>query len=450
MIDYWEIIELVESSPPLEPIGRITFIVRINNNKLKELDLKDELRVYTNDRTILMGYVDELFYSEFFAVFRCEGYKRAFRSTKLSVEFLPNLYEIPFKAFWFIARLFNEPENIRMDEKMIVQANFVDRNYIIIMPIKNLELNQPVQVLDVSFMNSMIPEEDSIIKLSNTYKFDKDWSAEIPKARVTIRADNFYEALMKGYKRILAIIDFICFRNDLSFAYYQDTKIMEFKNSLFFSRLEPTMKIFCKESESNHAMLYDLKPKDRTVWKSNDLPSDYFLPLKDFEKFYNSQTKLGEQQNTIILSIQWLALSIHSDNPIVKLINSWNSLEFALSGITFTPIFSNDDVKILEKHMDILLNKLNEDGEVNFSIKQMEAFKSKLNYLNDSPVMEKIRIFLNDHQIPFDENEMRLIKESRRKRNHIQHRKMNMKIKEEELEKLRSLTEKILLVRAMS
>jgi hypothetical protein len=189
-----------------------------------------------------------------------------------------------------------------------------------------------------------------------------------------------------------------------------------------------------------------LKPKDRTSCKSSDISGEYFLPLKDFERFYNNPSL--EQQNTIILSIQWLALSIYSDDPIVKLINSWNSLEFAVSGLSSNEKFSKNEIQILKEELPKFFDYLRENEVLNLSIPKIKIFMSKLNYLNDPPIMEKIRTFLSDHKIPFDENEMNLIAESRKKRNNIQHGRKHQIINENELEKLRSLIEKILLVRA--
>lgn len=279
-----------------------SFVVRINEHKLKEIDLKDQVVVYKNNKRIITGYVDELIYNNSFAIFKCEGYKRAFKSRKISIEFFPNPKEIAFKASWFLFRLFNKPEDISMHEKMIEQANFIERDYIILMPIDNLQLDRSIKVLDVIFTASF-DDEYSIIKTSKTFANDKDWNNNAPKAKVIVRADNFYDAITKGYNRILTVIYLITFRNDLSFIYYKDTNLMDFKNSLFFSRLELVTKIFCKEVESKHSMLYDLKTKDRTLCNSIDISDDYFLVLKDFERFYSNPSL--EYQNTIILSIQW-------------------------------------------------------------------------------------------------------------------------------------------------
>lgn len=142
-----------------------------------------------------------------------------------------------------------------------------------------------------------------------------------------------------------------------------------------------------------------------------------------------------------------VALSIYSDDPIVKLLNSWNSLEFAISGLKCKNKFSKNEIKILDYELSKFFEKLSQDEILNLSIGQIEIFMSKLDYLNDPPLMEKIRSFLKDHKISFDENEMNLISESRKKRNDIQHGRKHQIVNDVELEKLRSLIEKILLVR---
>jgi hypothetical protein len=144
-IDYHEIILLENPTPKISPVGRVSFVVKRDSDNLKELDLKDRVRVYNAQKNVLMGYVDEVLYGKSFLTFICEGYIREFSSTRFSIEMLPVSQtdkKILFKAFWFVMRFFNEPENIKMDQSMVEDANFVMRDYAVIMPINNLKVNK--------------------------------------------------------------------------------------------------------------------------------------------------------------------------------------------------------------------------------------------------------------------------------------------------------------------
>jgi hypothetical protein len=299
--------------------------------------------------------------------------------------------------------------------------------------------------LDVSFTNSLDSSEDRIIKSSSTYKRDKDWNEIIPKARVIVKADNFYDAVMDGIKRIFAALSFISFRNDLSFIV---TPNLEFKNSLFNSRIYPTMKIFSnKELDSVYSLFYDLNQLEKTMDFRN-ASDNYFTRLEKFKRFFPDNPNAANKNNPIALSIQWLALAIQAKDPVVKLINLWNSLEFAVSGLSIQKEFSKSELKIVENQTSLLFEDLKRKGILDLSLKHLEILWSKLSHLNDPPILEKIQTFVQVHKIPFSENEMRIIRETRRKRNNIQHGKGNVTVKENELEKIRSLTEGILLLRA--
>jgi hypothetical protein len=61
--------------------------------------------------------------------------------------------------------------------------------------------------------------------------------------------------------------------------------------------------------------------------------------------------------------------------------------------------------------------------------------------------MARIRKFITEKEITFSDSEMLLVKKSRDKRNDVIHGRRNVDVSTEELDKLRSLIERLILAR---
>jgi hypothetical protein len=120
----------------------------------------------------------------------------------------------------------------------------------------------------------------------------------------------------------------------------------------------------------------------------------------------------------------------------------WHALEFAAHGLSSDKEFTENDIEqIKSKMQEIKVNG------IPLSSKKLEILVDKIGQLNDAPLMVRLREFVSKKSIPFDDSEFKTIQQARKKRNDIEHGKDNVEIERYELEKLRSLIERIIIAR---
>jgi hypothetical protein len=116
-------------------------------------------------------------------------------------------------------------------------------------------------------------------------------------------------------------------------------------------------------------------------------------------------------------------------------------VEFAVSGIPAEKKFNQLDIEQIKSNIKDEVNR------TPLSDEQYEILEDKIDQLNNAPLMARLRDFVSKNSIPFDDSEFKLIQLARKKRNDIEHGKGNVEIKRYELEKLQSLTERIILAK---
>ena len=431
---------------PGNPIGSFEFTISITDPSLKMIDCKDDVYAFrkADGVGVFGGYVDELFYTDKNAVLICKGGNKDYDKLKSSFNFLsPN----PYKIQYFLARLMFKKNKIHFDGELTRRMNLIEREYVIIMSVKNLEISSDFEIANATFYNPLNADEDKIIRESTTGKIDPDWNEKFPRVKVTVKSTNFYDAIHLGYEKIAKTIDLIALRCDVLFPTFKDTyKLLDFSNDWYFSRVSLPTKIFCKEKESSESCLFDMRLLAETILKPED-PKKYLEPiLNAFGNIINkADTDLTNSERLIVRSLYWLRSGIHSINPIDKLLSLSLSLEFATSEIRPAKIFSKQEIRRISKY----LIKLGE-GDTPLSSKQLEILTKKIDDLNNAPLLSRVEKFIKDNEIPFTKTEFELIRQVRRKRNDIEHGKKNIEVEREELEKLQSLIEKIIFIRANS
>jgi hypothetical protein len=103
-------------------------------------------------------------------------------------------------------------------------------------------------------------------------------------------------------------------------------------------------------------------------------------------------------------------------------------------------IFSGDEISELLRVIDGL-------DDTKYNIVKKDAIKSKISMLNDAPLMGKFTQLRTQLGVHFSEWELNILKIARRKRTDLIHGKSDIEIKEDELNKLRTILEKMLVVK---
>lgn len=428
------------------PIDIFIFVLDIEKyTEFGFLDLKDKLKVLYNGKKIFDGYIENMTKYNRLAVFEGRGYVRSFQSLMFGIEYLNFSTDELEPLMFAIARSFSPKENILPDDYMKSKMKIYEREFVVIVPASNLILNtDEIVVDDITITKQLSDSENESIKESKYYLNHPEWSSEVPKIKTKISADNYYDAMLKGYQRINRFIELLTFRNDLSFTLYHNHREINFFDKLFNSFVNLSKIVFCKEVDSLRSIFLDFNTIDRYNMETKYLDSGYFEIITKLKEISAKDDSLTESESLIQDSLRWLRLSIVTKEPSIKIISLWNSVEFAVNGIKIDHIFTKSDIS------RILQNIESDLVELGLTDRQIRSINEKINMLNDASILSKIRGVISKYNIPFNEDEMKIIKEVREKRNGIQHGKTESTFDEEKFGKLRTLIERIILSRINS
>ncbi|MCH9658395.1 hypothetical protein K0U27_06830 [archaeon] len=411
------------------------FIDYEKNPILNDIDLKDAVKVIEKEskKNVFGGYVDHSSRSHNSQFFACEGGTKYFSHTKTAFT-SSNISS--FELADFIARCAGQ--TIKFDDS--IKPKLDVRDFVLIMPIGNLALQENITIANTTIYHKLDSVEDHLIRIQDFAYQDLDWNGNNLRIRTKISADNYFDAIMKGYQKISTVIDCIAFRSDFSYPNYKQNKQIHdvlFSCYRHFSRIKVHPKIFCKQIGSNGHIIFNLK----TITE-NKLVFDY--GAKDFFNLVNAlfeklllkdKNTLNQNERSVLSSCHWLRLGIFADDRIERLIYLYNSLEFAISGISPTKQFSASDLELIREKIQGL----------SLSDTQLNKIKIRINDLNSSSLLEKLEFSCKEYDISVEDGEWELIRSIRTKRNDIIHGKKDVMVTQEELEKLRTIIEKILL-----
>ncbi len=407
------------------------------------VDLKDRVSlVRRSDKTPLFGgHVHGLSYSETSATFICKGAESFFPNLRFSYEFLNTK---AMKIAWFVSRLAFKKQAIKFDDIMLNQVDLTPKEYLVITPIKGIVLTGELTVGDVTFYSDFSSLEDQIIHASKKGNMYPEWKEFRVRAYVKVVAEDFYDAIKDGVERVSKAVDLIAFRNDLSFPIVGDDKKLSFSNERYYARVDVSSKVFCKEVRTPETLLFDLRMLEETTLHLERDNDSYFTAIFElFTDIMKSDTELSEEQRITLLSLHWLKLGVYATEPVSKLVNLWHAVEFAAHGLSAEREFSENEIEqIKSKIQEIKVNGMG------LSDKQRRILIDKIGQLNDTPLLVRLREFISKNSIPFDDSEFKIIQQARKKRNDIGHGKGNVEIERYELEKLKSLIERIIIARS--
>ena len=429
-------ITLLQKPGPSVRLARAHFFVNMSSNpEFQKLDLKDQVEIYSKDKDELVyrGYVQYLGFGKDVAYFECELGPRTFRVEKLTVEF------IGFRSvdtLYFVTRA----SGLTFVPAPEMKINLSPRDFVVITPIRDLIIKDLFRFGNVEFYPVFDTKDDLIIRKSKMARREPDWGSNFPRARIVVKASSHFDAIEIGYLKIKDALNWFTFRNDLTFPVIDDLgekSIVRFNYFKYYSRVRLSPMVYCREIETEHACLFDTRELLGNVLSIEYDPKEYFKPTKRlFEPIMTkTRSNLVQEEKNILLSLHWLARSIHQGNNVDKLLDLWTSLEFVISRTKVRKLFTKNLKKLIVKKI----------RELDLQQEQISVLKDKIAMLNDAPLMEKMRSFATQHLIDFTYSEWDLFRRMRVKRNDIIHGKREIDLSDDEIEKLRGMIERILI-----
>lgn len=404
------------------------------NPEFKNVDFKDDLEVFGISNNLLFrGCVKSYVFSEKCGYVIAQDY-----SLKLEIDRLSEAEAISMKPNDMLG-LITESSGI-IPNFPVGSYNTNERDFIIIIPIQNLNINQNFYIGNVEFYCKFDNIDDDNIKKSNNGRNESLWRDNSPRAKTVVRAKQFYEAIIRGYNNISKVIDVIALRTDLSFPSIKINDALnrfEFDFYTYYSRVKIPTFVYCREINTNaHVIFGIVSIKENTLVLEKDTQI-FFKEVNDLFNDLIVKNELDEEENNILQVLHWLRRAIQEGADLDKFIDLWIAFEFLISGVKTKKLFTKDDRSII---YDLISN-------TEFSDEQKDVIISKMDMLNDSPMMAKFDFLIDSLNIDLSKDERELLDEARSNRLDLFHGKRDIVVNDEKLNKMRSIIEKILIAK---
>ena len=317
--------------------------------------------------------------------------------------------------------------------------NTNEREFSIIIPVQNLNITENFKIGNVEFYQNFDTSDDLLIQNSNTQRNNPFWNENFPRAKTIVKSTNFFDAITNGYSNISRSIDLIALRTDLSFPSItiDSTQYnLEFDRNTLLSRVKIPTCVYCHELNSLAITFFDFDSiiERKLILKEN--AHQFFNQVNIlFDDLIKKRNPSLDEKN-LLLTLRWLRKAIqdgdNNDNND-KFLALWVVAEFLISGETPKKMFTKNERGKLKN----LINS------TDFDSKQKEVLISKICKLNDSPFMATFEQLIQKLGISFSEDELKVFKQLRIKRTHLVHGKEDISIDNNELNKMRTILEKI-------
>ncbi|MGE3724118.1 MAG: hypothetical protein AB7I41_01105 [Candidatus Sericytochromatia bacterium] len=437
------IMELMRKMPQARGYTHCLVHLRVDhqsNSNFNLTDFKDQVKIVNldNDQLIFKGFIYEFSQSGGLAILALRDEMLKMEIGKVAMEF----YQIPpADQFQITVDHANVDYSLNLQFTPVGIAHNTNlREFSVISPIHNLIINEEMKIGTVSFYQKLDSLDDAFIRKSDLVRGHEDWNGNFPRAKVVVKANNYYSAVKIGYKKISTAVDILCLRSDIAFPHLPIGKGQQFTYNHYqhYSRVLLSEWVYCRDLASpqqGHLIIKINSVIDNKLSIKHD-PQIYLNRLnKLFEKFISKEILTQEEENQI-QALHWLRRAIQTTNKKDKLLDLWTAFEFLISGIPDKLAFSDQEKKKLRRMV-----KLHKD----LSKDQINILTNAINNINFSPLMKKFKFLLEDIGLSFSSWEFELIKSSRDNRNSLIHGRKDVELNDAELDKMATVIEKILI-----
>jgi len=422
----------MKPSGPNNRIGTAEIWVELDKNvDFNNIDFKDELEIRdVSNSVVLKGYVKNYQSTEHTGFVSIQDLSLRMEHEKITAEF--NKMN-PIDSVGLLAESGGFPF-VPHD----VPYNTTPRNFTIIVPIQNLIIDESFKIGNVEFYQDFNSIDDGLIRKSNTGRTSPLWNGNLPRARAHVIAKQFFEAITTGYDAICRAIDVVSFRTDWTFPSIKindEEKYFMFSYYKYLSRVKGTTLVYCREVETQAYTFFNIESVIDNVLSFEIEPQGYFSATNELCDDILNKESLTEEESRVLQVLHWLRKSIQEGNDQDKFLDLWVAFEFLTSGTSVPKLFQPSDVSGLIKLLES--SKLSEQ--------QKRAIHFRINQLNEPSQMNIFNHLIKTLGVEFTNSELKILSTARTKRTEMIHGKNNPEIKTEELNKMRTILEKVLI-----
>ncbi len=407
---------------------------RINLKKYPEfrnVDFKGTIQVFIDNEIKLLGLVKNYHVTDEFGIVDLQDV-----TLRLEYEKLPALEPLNLGASDILALItqssglfYQPPPDLLYDDS--------EREFVIIIPVKNLKITENFNIGNVEFYYSFKNVDDSIIRKSKNGTKNPVWTNNLTRAKTIVKANNFYNAIMTGYSVISRAIDVIALRTDFSFPSISINSFQydfEYSYQILLSKVKIPSMVYCREDNTDFAVIFDIE----TI-RENELTLD-----ANSQKFFKEvnilcddlllEKSLAPKEKNLFQALHWLRKAIQEGNNEDKFLDSWIAFELLISGEKSKKRFNTGD---MEKFTNLITNS-------DFKEQQKSAIISIIKEsIDNNPLLVKFDQLVQKLKIAFSPDERAMLSELYHKRNDLVHGRKDFEISDDELDKMRTIIEKI-------
>ncbi len=418
-------------------VGAANFFVRLDQNpEFHRVDFRDEVKIVwtDNEQVAFRGFPHEVYVSESSAMLLCYGGTRRFFQSRVACEFVGIT---PEDAIYFLA--ISGGLNPQFDGP--AQPTLTRRNFKVIFPIGDLVIPTDFSVEQVVFIKDVQKVLSERIKRATTLSKDP-WSAASVFASVDVEAEHYFEALVKAEKIVKRAVDWIQFRTDITLPCFIDNGkniMLSYNLSKSFSKCYLIPYGLAIDLKTNGAVFHLLTVQSghQLVFKHGT--DEFFEPLSSiWEKLSQIYNQNSESVQPLYEALSWLMQTFEVESVVDNLLQLWVAMEF---------ICSKEKVPELVRRESIN-NSISSIKSLGLPPTEEEALIQTILQVNSPPLMAKWNHLLERLGIELTKKEEQLISKLRNERNSITHGKELCKLKIEDIEKFRSVLERVFLRKA--
>jgi hypothetical protein len=419
-------------------VGAANFFVDLDKNpEFYQIDFRNpvEIRWTDKEEVAFRGYAHEVYVSEKSILFLCYGGTRRLFQGKVSCEFIGTT---PEDSVYFLAI----SAGITAVFDGAAQPSLTNRKFKVVFPVGGLDIPADFKIEQVVFTNNVQNVLPEAIRKSKTIA-SLPWSAASAFAIVDIDAKSFFDALVRADEIVKRAVDWVQFRTDISLPCITENgkRIMIGYNlSKSFSKCFLIPYGLAIDSKTDGALFYllTIQSGHKLVFHHN--PREFFEPLNSlWEKLALIYSQESGSIQPLYEGLSWLMQTFEVESLVDNLIQLWVAFEF---------ICSNERVPELVSQGSIS-RTIGSIRSLGLPDTEEEAIIRNVLQINSPPLMAKWKHLLSRLGVSLTEREAKLISKLRKERNKIEHGKKLGEMTVDDIEKFRSILERVLLNKAI-
>jgi len=429
---------LLEAGPGGQHVGAAHFFVDLSKNPdFCQLDLRDDVKIMWADTNEIVfgGSVHEASYGDNSAVFLCYGGSRRLHQGRVNAEFIGIK---PGDMLQFVASF----GGIKAHFEGAIQPNLQEREFKVIFPIVGLKTPCDFKIQNTLFTPDLAKELPPIAKGAKTVSI-APWSIATSFAVTVLRANHPYQALKDAEKLVANAVNWLQLRTDVTVPCVVNDGIAKriyYNLAKNYSRCRlvgyglvveqaTSGLIFCQlDLRAGHALVF-----------THD-PDDFLAPFAwIWNRLIQPLDKSGNRSPDVYQALNWLMRSFEMESPTDNLLQLWIALEFLCAKERVPRHVEKKDLAACIEAIDRL----------GVSPSAKVAVVDSIRRVNDPSLMERWDHLINTLGMKLTESEKVLIAKMRTERNKVTHGKKTVEISIEEIEKFRSILERVFLLKVV-